>query len=467
VIHETTTPLMAPGLTGDVVTPKTDQRPRRYFDKTAIAPAAAPEPTSVETAREENPVPEPATSDPAVDCTDPAAPTPERIGEVLRNTTAAVRRDGATPQQDKALRTVADYAEENYGLPEPAQDLRDALDQAKPLLADDGSVRPSPSVDRHLCDADVRTRDADLSKTAGLASIAALTAQARAGFPRIVIEKITLDDGIPGMFRGLGNGLWRFGYDPAQWSRAQAEIAINIYIAGSGAYIEYTPQVYRALRGLDGFRTAVTDPASIALWDEIEQQVIASDDPAATVARYCELISTAPAAPATAPPAEPPEGQNARQADCTAVANRWTITTENGVKVTGHLPWWDGSDPSATGIKPDLLQLHLADLTHRTDFPGQPMLVDTPFGRDGHRERYEADIFRTQITCRPYCEDPAGRVPTVSIEVIDDCFVENLDPDGVADLAAKLRAQAAVLDEVRVQLIAARADWAANGQADA
>lgn len=146
----------------------------------------------------------------------------------------------------------------------------------------------------------------------------------------------------------------------------------------------------------------------------------------------------------------------------------WTITTENGVKVTGYRPPWAPGDPSEDGIPAGWLELHLDDLAHVRYFDGQTVNVDTSRGVGEDRYYGPAGILSAGIWCKPYSDDPAERVPVVNVELLDggDDWIHGLDPDGVADLAAKLRAQADRLDnEVRPALIAARADWAKNGGA--
>lgn len=140
----------------------------------------------------------------------------------------------------------------------------------------------------------------------------------------------------------------------------------------------------------------------------------------------------------------------------------WTIATENGVKVSGYLPPWADGDPSETACPADRLELRLADLTHSRDFDGQPMLIDTPFGLNRTRDIYEEEVFRGRIVCDPYDGNPIGRTPTATVAVVEDCVIEGLDPAGVTAIADKLRAQAAVLDQVAADLTDARADWTAN-----
>jgi hypothetical protein len=148
-------------------------------------------------------------------------------------------------------------------------------------------------------------------------------------------------------------------------------------------------------------------------------------------------------------------------------ARAWSMSTEGGTTVSGHLPAWAEDDPSKTALPDDKLRLHLSDVTHCRAFPGQPMVIDTPFGTDGGREIYEENVFCATITCSPHSSAPDHRVPTVTITVVEDCVMEDLDPQGVTDVSAKLRAQADRLDQVAADLADARAGWAENAQATA
>ncbi|MFC4034479.1 DUF6907 domain-containing protein [Streptomyces polygonati] len=160
------------------------------------------------------------------------------------------------------------------------------------------------------------------------------------------------------------------------------------------------------------------------------------------------------------------DGSAAEQSAGTAYApasggRRWTIATTPGFSATGYLPAWAEEDPSESGVPLDRLQIRLADINHWTRFDGQTMRVRSPaFGGEG-AQLGEAHIFRGSIDCNPYAEDPDPRVPVVNLAIIEDFWINDLDPADLADLAAKLRAQADRLDhEIRPQLIAARADWA-------
>ncbi|MFJ4407259.1 DUF6907 domain-containing protein [Streptomyces sp. NPDC088910] len=65
------------------------------------------------------------------------------------------------------------------------------------------------------------------------------------------------------------------------------------------------------------------------------------------------------------------------------------------------------------------------------------------------------------MECRPFAEEPEARAPVVNLAIVEDFWIDGLDPAGLAQIAAKLRAQADRLDhEIRPRLVAARADWA-------
>jgi hypothetical protein len=142
----------------------------------------------------------------------------------------------------------------------------------------------------------------------------------------------------------------------------------------------------------------------------------------------------------------------------------WTITTTAGFTASGYLPAWADDDPSETGVALERLHAVLDDVSHRTAFDGQTMLVWSP-ERDGDGLRDER-VFWGAIGCRPYAEGSEPRIPVVDIAVVDDYWINGLDPEGLSGIVAKLRAQADRLDhEIRPQLIAARADWAAHHDA--
>ncbi|WP_333768670.1 DUF6907 domain-containing protein [Streptomyces sp. IBSBF 2435] len=142
-------------------------------------------------------------------------------------------------------------------------------------------------------------------------------------------------------------------------------------------------------------------------------------------------------------------------------ARTWTITTTNGYTTVGYLPAWADDDPSTTNVPPQHLGTELADMNHHQPFPGQRMtiaLTDTP--------GIGTVILSGSIDCAPYSEDPTARLPVVNLQLVDDYWLHNLDPDQLGVIASQLRAQADHLDhEVRPALISAREDWTTHHNA--
>jgi hypothetical protein len=155
------------------------------------------------------------------------------------------------------------------------------------------------------------------------------------------------------------------------------------------------------------------------------------------------------------------------EATTVAPGGTCTFALANGSSVSLYRPAWaEGDDPSEDNLTPDELRMHLEDLHHARSY--KALRVDAAnLQQTKGRYRGPAAILCPQLDVRPYSDDLAERIPTVSVEISEgsDDWIENLDPAGVADLAAKLRAQAAVLDQAARDLTAARADWAANGGA--
>jgi hypothetical protein len=136
----------------------------------------------------------------------------------------------------------------------------------------------------------------------------------------------------------------------------------------------------------------------------------------------------------------------------------WTVTTATGHTTSGYLPPWAEYDPSRTDVPVEQLETTLADVAHWAWFSGQSMRIATDDGPGTNTV-----ILDGSIDCHPFAENPDARIPVVNLQIIDDYFINNLNPDGLAVIAAKLRAQAEYLDhEVRPALIAARTDWATH-----
>lgn len=87
-----------------------------------------------------------------------------------------------------------------------------------------------------------------------------------------------------------------------------------------------------------------------------------------------------------------------------------------------------------------------------------------PLTTTNSRDDAEEDaVFAGSIDCNPHDTDIRLRVPVVNIQVSPTYWILGLNPQELADIASKLRAQADVLhDEVLPALIAAREDWSAH-----
>lgn len=143
----------------------------------------------------------------------------------------------------------------------------------------------------------------------------------------------------------------------------------------------------------------------------------------------------------------------------------WTITTERGAQISGHLPAWSEDDPSASGITANSLEMFVSDVTFTRAYKGQLMMVDAPFGENYAQEIAEDEVFRARLWCMPYAEDAEDRIPYATVTLLDNCDIDHLGPDDLSKLAGQLRAQSVVLDRAARDLTAAREDWAANGGA--
>lgn len=138
----------------------------------------------------------------------------------------------------------------------------------------------------------------------------------------------------------------------------------------------------------------------------------------------------------------------------------WAITTTDNAVTSGYLPAWAEDDPTEMAVEPEELPQRLGMVNHRAFFEGPTMPVTAPDLWDGVEED---SVFEGSIDCNPYDPDPRLRVPVVNLQVSVGRWILGLDPNGLADTAATLRAHADLLDhKVRPALIAARDDWAAH-----
>ncbi|MEU6848454.1 hypothetical protein ABZ901_00700 [Actinacidiphila alni] len=164
-------------------------------------------------------------------------------------------------------------------------------------------------------------------------------------------------------------------------------------------------------------------------------------------------ISLAQSAAIVSPPIQPAAASPGRT---------WSISTTGGFTLTGHLPPWADEDPSDTDVPLERLSVTLIDLAHRRPFAGQQMRVHHPARTDvdGQAGGTEESLFDGHITCYPYSENPMERAPYADVRVVEDFWLNNLTPEDLTDLAARLRAQADRLETELVPMLEeARSDW--------
>lgn len=236
-----------------------------------------------------------------VTATAPSTTNDDQRDAIIRTAEYVATHPGdITPDQDTALRKIAGIAQNTEALRVAGNWLNAALN-IRPADAgaptEDASLTTDPlpygvtPYDR-LFDADTRTTAPELGAAAGRTSAGMLTALERATFPRIVIEERELPQGTFALHRkATDTVLDRIAWDPAQTTRDKVEAYINVYVAGSGEYVEYTPAVARALRGFEDIRRSDPDPKGIEAWDTVEQAVIASIDPKAACLRIADLFT--------------------------------------------------------------------------------------------------------------------------------------------------------------------------------
>ncbi|WP_435178725.1 DUF6907 domain-containing protein [Actinacidiphila sp. bgisy145] len=145
----------------------------------------------------------------------------------------------------------------------------------------------------------------------------------------------------------------------------------------------------------------------------------------------------------------------------------WTVTTVEGITLTGQHPDWSMDDPSQTGMTLDQAVHYLRGYAHYTMLPVDPVLPPATLDTDINGTRYREStsvMFAAQIACHPYAPQPHERVPTASLTVVDAWDFEGLTPTDLARFATQIRTQADYFENtVLPGLITAREDWAAHG----
>jgi hypothetical protein len=83
--------------------------------------------------------------------------------------------------------------------------------------------------------------------------------------------------------------------------------------------------------------------------------------------------------------------------------------------------------------------------------------VTLPINTDGKPEEFR--VLSTILRVIPFSGVVAERLPTATVELVDDHYVENLDPDGLAMVINTLAAQVDKLRETHTRLIQVRAEY--------
>ncbi|WP_435127749.1 DUF6907 domain-containing protein [Actinacidiphila sp. bgisy144] len=144
----------------------------------------------------------------------------------------------------------------------------------------------------------------------------------------------------------------------------------------------------------------------------------------------------------------------------------WTITTVEGITLTGHQPDWSMDDPSQTGMTLDQAVNYLREHAHYTMLPVDPVLPPATLDIDINGTRYREStsaMFAAQIAFHPYSTQPHQQVPTASLTIVDAWDFEGLTPTDLARFATQIRTQADYFENTVLRdLITAREDWAAH-----
>lgn len=130
-----------------------------------------------------------------------------------------------------------------------------------------------------------------------------------------------------------------------------------------------------------------------------------------------------------------------------AAGGHGRATSAEVAAVHARAPWCEVTEHDTTRFRADVACYRYGTgVTLPVFFPGDP-------------EQTGGEVLRAVLDVRPYDENPARHEPVVNLEVIEDHWIEDLDPDALADVIAKLRGHLDELDQVHARLVQARADW--------
>lgn len=89
-------------------------------------------------------------------------------------------------------------------------------------------------------------------------------------------------------------------------------------------------------------------------------------------------------------------------------------------------------------------------------------VVTLPINENGTPEEFRVLSITTNVL--PFSKTLAYRLPHVSIEVIDDCWIEGLDPDGLETVINTLAERLDAMRQAHSDLVRARAEYRAMSQ---
>ncbi|MGW6583407.1 DUF6907 domain-containing protein [Streptomyces globisporus] len=141
------------------------------------------------------------------------------------------------------------------------------------------------------------------------------------------------------------------------------------------------------------------------------------------------------------------------QAEPATDPQTWTFTDRD----TGQLR----TVTCLTGCASD----HTTDIatpTFADDIWCQTDRTDITLPIDQNRKVEEFKILGITLNVRPFDEKLSQRLPHASVEVIDDCWIEDLDPDALALVIGTLESRLDVLRDSHTQLIKLRAEYEAR-----
>lgn len=89
--------------------------------------------------------------------------------------------------------------------------------------------------------------------------------------------------------------------------------------------------------------------------------------------------------------------------------------------------------------------------------------VTLPINSNGSPEEYR--VLSSTLNVRPFDEKLASRLPFISLEIIDDHWIEDLDPDGLETVISTLAERLDDLRQAHADLVRTRAEYKARSQA--